>query len=134
MLRLEGAVELCNSLRYSTTLTSLDISYNAIGRNGAVTLGSALIENQNLEEIILTNNSIDEVGWFTIAIGARENKSLKYIELNGNPIGEEGGRILCKIAKFHGDRLKFSIEKCDLGIRCPEIIMRATGTINNKSH
>lgn len=124
MIRLEGAAELMNSLRYSKTLRSLDVSYNALGRVGSVTLGSALLENQFLEEILINNNSIDEVGWFTIAAGARLHPILQYIEADGNPIGMEGGRTLVKLARYHGDRLKFSIEKCDLGIRCSETILR----------
>ena len=49
MIRLEGAEDLCNSLRTNKVLTSLDLSYNALG-NGASVLGAALIDN-NVSEI-----------------------------------------------------------------------------------
>jgi hypothetical protein len=45
MIRLEGAEVLCNSLRTNKVLTSLDLSYNALGSAAAGVLGAALINN-----------------------------------------------------------------------------------------
>lgn len=35
MIRLKGAETLCDSLRFNTTLTELNLSYNAIGQKAA---------------------------------------------------------------------------------------------------
>ena len=48
MIRMEGALELCNSIAISNTLTHLDISFNAIGREGGIALGTALLDNKVL--------------------------------------------------------------------------------------
>ena len=34
MIRLDGAADLCNSLKVNTTLTYLDLSFNALGSIG----------------------------------------------------------------------------------------------------
>ena len=34
MIRLDGAADLCNSLKINTTLTYLDLSFNALGSIG----------------------------------------------------------------------------------------------------
>ena len=46
MIRMEGALELCNSIAISNTLVHLDISFNAIGREGGIALGTALLDNK----------------------------------------------------------------------------------------
>lgn len=117
MIRLKGAVALCDSLRQNRTLMHLDLSYNALGQAGALTLGNALTENKSLRNLNLANNSIDAIGCFTLCVGARENTSLEFMNLDGNPLGEQGGRILMKLAASDGHRLSISAVKCDFLIR-----------------
>lgn len=45
MIRMAGASSLCDSIRYTTTIVHLNLSYNGIGREAATVLGSALLEN-----------------------------------------------------------------------------------------
>lgn len=71
MIRLEGAEVLCDSIRYTSTLRELNLSYNAISRSGAICLGSALLVNKGLEYLNVSNNGIDAVGCFTMCVGAR---------------------------------------------------------------
>eukprot|EP01035_Chromulina_nebulosa_P020409 gene20409-26486_t len=123
MIRMEGAAELCDSIRQTKSLMYLDLSYNSIGREGASILGSALLDNKSLVDLILSNNSIDAVGCFTLIVGAREHNSLAFIDLDGNPIGDQGGRILMKLARFHGHRIRFSAQKCDVIVKSDDIIL-----------
>eukprot|EP01037_Dinobryon_pediforme_P028500 gene28500-31803_t len=81
-----GAETLCDSLRFNTTLTELNLSYNAIGQKAANILGAALLENKAMCTLNLANNGIDAVGAFTILVGARDNPNLHYLNLDGNPI------------------------------------------------
>ena len=76
---------------------------------------------------MLCNNSIDVIGCFTLIVGAKENKYLKFLDLDGNPIGEQGGRMLMKLAKLHGARLKFSANRCDLTVRSTDLIFKIHG-------
>ena len=46
LIRMGGAVDLCSSISMHKTLRHLDLSYNAIGREGGLALGSALLENK----------------------------------------------------------------------------------------
>jgi hypothetical protein len=55
MIRMAGAVDLCNSVRYHNTLRHLDLSYNSIGRDGSVALGNALLDNKVI--VFLSSNS-----------------------------------------------------------------------------
>lgn len=124
MIRMDGAIDLCDSIRSTTTLIHLNLSYNAIGRQASTVLGSSLLENSHLEELILSNNSIDAIGCFTIVVGAREHPALKFIDLDGNPVGEQGGRMLMKLAKYHGYRIRFSAFRCDFSIHSNDVIFK----------
>jgi hypothetical protein len=46
MIRLEGAMDFCDSIRVARTLIKLDLSFNAIGSQASSVLGSALIETK----------------------------------------------------------------------------------------
>lgn len=123
MIRMDSAVDLCDSLSFNSTLTYLDVSYNTIGTDGGNTLGRALLTNKCLKKLIIKNNMIDPVACFTICVGARETSSLKYLDLDGNPIGEAGARALMTIPLICGGRLDFSAKGCDLTLKSNQIIL-----------
>jgi len=122
MIRMEGAEVLCNSLRTNRVLTSLDLSYNALGSSAACTLGSALIENSTLQELNVSNNGIEEMGCFTLFVGVRENTSLQTIKVDGNPVGQQGGRCLINVATEMGSNLLVTALSCDFQIHSRDFI------------
>ena len=88
MIRLDGAIDLANSISSNQTLTFLDLSYNSLATGGGITLGVSLLANTTLETLILQNNNLDSVACFTICAGIIENRGLKKVALDGNPIGD----------------------------------------------
>jgi hypothetical protein len=78
---------------------------------------------------VIANNSIDAIGCFTIVVGAREHPCLKLIDLDGNPIGEQGARMLMKLAKYHGHRIKFTAFRCDAMIQSSDVIFKTNEPI-----
>ena len=46
MIRLDGAISLCKSLAFCTTLIHLDLSFNALGSVAGMHLGTAIHENK----------------------------------------------------------------------------------------
>lgn len=119
MLRLDGAVELCESIGLNHTLTYLDLSYNSLGRAGGVALGQALIRNHTLRVLKLANNSIDARACFSICAGVIENRSLKNVNIDGNPIAEQGAAALMLVPLLAGNRVSISAARCNLTIRDP---------------
>lgn len=124
---------LCDSIRYTSTLQDLNLSYNSINRSGAISLGSALLVNKSLRNLNISNNGIDAVGCFTVCVGVRENKTLKSLILDGNPVGEEGGRIIVKLAASEGHRLDISSENCDFTISCGGVKLKSSSKNINTS-
>eukprot|EP01038_Epipyxis_sp_PR26KG_P009185 gene9185-12389_t len=117
MIRLESAVTLCHSLRHNDRLNHLDISYNSLGRKAADVLGAAIIQNKALKFLNIAHNGIDAAGCFTLLVGIRENKSIQTFIIDGNPMGEEGARMLVRLAKSDGSRLKISAKVCDFTVK-----------------
>jgi hypothetical protein len=58
LLRLNGAIEFADSLRFNHSLTFLDLSFNAFSREGGLILGRSLIYNDKLKTLHLCNNNI----------------------------------------------------------------------------
>lgn len=114
MLRLEGAVVLCDALRSNHFLTNLNLSYNALGSHAASVLGAALLDNQCLQRLNLASNCIDCVGAMALSVGLRENSSLREVILDGNPLGEQGIRSLMKALVHEGHRLSIRTLECDI--------------------
>jgi hypothetical protein len=89
MIRLDGAIDLANSLSINSTLVYLDLSFNSLSTDGGIVLGVSLLRNKTLQTLIISNNSIDSKACFTICAGIIENRTLKKVVLDGNPIGEQ---------------------------------------------
>jgi len=123
MIRMQSAVDLCESLSFNKTLTFLDLSYNTIGSEGGTKLGRALLTNRSLTELHLKSNMIDPVACFTLCVGARECLSLTYLDVDCNPIGDAGGRILMTIPLICGSRLHVSAKECDFLVKSKQIIL-----------
>ena len=119
MLRLDGAVELCESLGLNHTLTDVDLSYNSLGSNGGQALGKSLILNKTLKRLRVTNNSIDATACFTICAGVIENRGLELVHIDGNPICEQGAAALMLVPLLAGSRVSISAAKCNVIMRDP---------------
>lgn len=117
LVRLGGATEFADSLRYNNSLTYLDLSYNAFSQNGGLILGRSLLYNDKLKTLVICNNNIDAQAAFTICASIIENHVLKVVKLDGNPIGDVGAKALMRVAVSVGARVKVSAENCNNLIR-----------------
>lgn len=120
MIRLDGAVDFVSSLRTNTSLTYLDLSYNALGKEAGIVLGDAILDNRTLKHLLLCNNGIHAAACFSICQGIIENHGLKHVALDGNPIGEQGARALMMVPMFVGSRCLITANHCNIGIKDPD--------------
>ena len=126
MVRMEGAVDISNSLRGLQNLIHLDISFNSFSADAGGVLGNALLDNDVLEELIVSSNNLEGTAIFAICVGARESKSLTYLNIDGNPIGEAGARILMTLPLTRGNTLRFSAKNCDVTIKHANCVYNST--------
>ena len=117
MLRLDGAIDLSDSLKLNKSLTYLDLSYNSLGHDGGLTLGSAIVDNKTLKTLLVSNNNLDSAATLTICAGIIENRGLERVSLDGNPIGVVGSRALMLVPTISGMRVKISGQRCNITIR-----------------
>ena len=117
MIRLDGAIDLANSIAINKTLVYLDLSFNSLSTEGGMVLGVSILRNTTLQTLILENNQIDVLACFTICAGIIENRGLKRVVLDGNPIGEQGAKALMLIPLLAGNRVRVSAARCNINIR-----------------
>jgi hypothetical protein len=100
MIRLDGAITLCQSLATNQSLTYLELSYNSLSSSGGIALGNAVQDNKSLKKLLIANNSIDSIGCMTICAGILQNEALEHVCFDGNPVGEQGAKVLMVITYF----------------------------------
>ncbi len=123
MIRMDGAIALCGSLRTNTSLISLNISYNSIAREGAIILADALLSKYcAVQDLDVSNNNIDGIGCFCVAIACKNNTNIRSIKLDENPIGELGGRVMVELVRDYGDKMSISCRKCEISMHLADSI------------
>lgn len=128
MIRMQGAVALCNAIQSNKFLTHLDLSYNAIGSAGAEILGKSLLENKVLKYLNVSNNGIDAVGCYTLCIGVGQNYTLQELNMDGNPVGVQGCMILTKTLLYSNPLLAISAQACEFMSRQESVKFDISGT------
>jgi hypothetical protein len=105
----EGIKAIADALRVNGTLTSLDLSNNALcglvfdinggvgevsGTNsdeGITAIAEALHVNGGLTKMSLAKNKLGEKGTRAICEALKQNKTLKQLDISGSNIGESAG-------------------------------------------
>lgn len=118
-IRLQSAISLSRAVRNNSSLTFLDISYNAFGKIGGEALGDALMDNNKLRHLDISNNGITPSACFVISTACVENQSLHRVIFDNNPIGEAGAQALMIVPITVGSRCKVSAEKCNVAMSDP---------------
>ena len=98
-IRQSGASCLSDALIANSSLTSLCLSGNEIGDNGASCLSQALIANSSLTTLDLSGCSISQSGASCLSHALEANSSLRYFDLSQNSIGEDGAACLTQALK-----------------------------------
>jgi len=108
-IRDEGARDMSEWLKLSTTLRSLDLGKNNIGAAGARMISEALKTNTTLTELYLDRNNIGDSGARMISEALKTNTILTYLYLSANHIGDSGARMI-------SDSLKTNTTLTELGL------------------
>lgn len=91
--------ELTNGLR-AGTVPNLDLKHNNIGNTGACALAHVLKWSTTLTEIDLSfNYNIFARGGKALADALKYNKSLKFLWMQGNSIGDDGAKAMLSMLK-----------------------------------
>ena len=98
-IRQSGASCLSDALIANSSLTSLCLSGNEIGDIGASCLSQALIANSSLTTLDLSRCSISQSGASCLSHALEDNSSLRYFDLSRNSIGEDGAACLTQALK-----------------------------------
>jgi len=99
----EGARPLSEALRENETITTLDLSGNALGMGdrGCVLFWDCLVVNKTLRILILINNAIGGQGAEFLAEGLRQNAAVHSVFLYRNAIGDRGAVALAEALKVN---------------------------------
>ena len=98
-IRQSGASCLSDALIANSSLTSLCLSGNEIGDDGASCLSQALIVNSSLTTLDLSRCSISQSGASCLSHALEANSSLRCFDLSQNSIGEDGAACFTQALK-----------------------------------
>ncbi|KAF8966212.1 hypothetical protein BGZ46_000404, partial [Entomortierella lignicola] len=106
---------LVNSLGVNNTLTTLNLRYNSIGKQGAITLSEALKTNNTLTTLNLESNSIGKEGALALSEALKTNTTLNTLDLESNSIGKEGALALSKALKTNTTLVALNLRYNSIG-------------------
>ena len=87
-------MELAGALAVNTTLTMLELRYNALGKEGGRAMGEALAVNTTLTQLDLGDNRLGEEGGRAMGEALAVNTTLAQLDLSGNKIGSTGASAI----------------------------------------
>lgn len=93
-VRLESAIALAESLEVNTTLKTLLLAYNSFGDIPSQVLGRTLKVNKGLTELDIESNSITPKAATVLANSISFNEALLKLNINGNVLGRIGAQAL----------------------------------------
>jgi len=98
-IKKEEIKDLVDILNTNATITTLDISNNAIGNAGAQALAEALKGNTTLTILNFSDNQIGDVGVIALANVLKENNTLTKLDISRNNVGYDGAKALAEALK-----------------------------------
>jgi len=107
----KGAMSLANGVKLNRSLRSLNLKWNAIGRDpsGVSALCDALKSNLTIGHLDMRNNRINNVGAKYIGQMLTSNTTISHLDLSWNDLGVDGG-----IALLDGLKHNSSLIDCQL--------------------
>jgi len=95
-IQAKGAIALANGIKLNRSLRSLNLKWNAIGRDptGVSALCDALKSNLTIGHVDFRNNRINNIGAKHIAEMLKANTTVTHIDLSWNDLGVDGGIAL----------------------------------------
>ncbi|XRA98373.1 NACHT domain-containing protein [Pycnococcus provasolii] len=108
-----GALALGDLLRVTTTIVSLDVSWNALNRTdkGAVSIADGIAANISLRKLNLCHCSLYDTGGSKVAYALRDNMELMHVDLSSNTLERDTCMVLAEslgVAEIGPSPAKFS--------------------------
>lgn len=99
----KGATILANGLRLNRSLRSLNLKWNAIGKDpaGISAMCDMLKTNLTIGHVDLRNNRVNNVGAKIIGEMLRANNTITHLDLSWNDLGVDGGLALLEGLKHN---------------------------------
>eukprot|EP00929_Paragymnodinium_shiwhaense_P045436 TRINITY_DN23214_c0_g1_i1.p1 TRINITY_DN23214_c0_g1~~TRINITY_DN23214_c0_g1_i1.p1 ORF type:complete len:422 (+),score=109.80 TRINITY_DN23214_c0_g1_i1:88-1353(+) len=116
-LQAKGAMALANGVKLNRSLKSLNLKWNAIGRDpsGIQALCNALASNLNISHVDLRNNRVNNVGAKYIGQMLTANTTITHIDLSWNDLGVDGGIALLDGLKHNGNLIDCQLSGSKVG-------------------
>ncbi|KAG0005602.1 hypothetical protein BGZ79_003513 [Entomortierella chlamydospora] len=111
----EGALALSQSLKTNTVLTTLNLRNNSIGNEGALALLEALKVNATLTTLNSWGNSIGKEGALALSEALKTNTTLTTLDLEANSVGDEGALALSEALKANTTLATLRLRKNPIG-------------------
>lgn len=110
-----GGEALGSMLRLNTTLTELDLSWNAIRLESAIAIADALMQNNTLKTLYLGYNSFGDMPSQILGRTLKTNTGLTLLDLEYNSITPKAATVLANAISFNETLLKLNINGNVLG-------------------
>lgn len=116
-LQAKGATALSNAIKLNRSLKSLNLKWNAVGRDpsGVEALCRALKSNLNITHLDLRNNRVNNVGAKYIGQMLTENTTITHMDLSWNDLGVDGGIALLDGLKSNGSVIDCQLSGSKVG-------------------
>ena len=88
------------TLANNTTLVSLSLPFNSIGKDGARWMGKALADNTALTRLDLSGNRVGHEGALALFTSLGQNRTLLHLDLSSNGLGYRGARAISYMEKL----------------------------------
>lgn len=110
-IQAKGALALANGIKLNRSLRSLNLKWNAVGRDptGVSELCNALKSNLTIGHVDLRNNRVNNIGAKYIGQMLSCNTTISHLDLSWNDLGVDGG-----IALLDGLKHNTSVIDCQL--------------------
>ncbi|KAL1520857.1 hypothetical protein AB1Y20_022418 [Prymnesium parvum] len=122
LYRVGNFVTMCDVMKASTSLRSLDVSDNLIGAEGAAALTAALLHRPSLTHLKMGDSALQLAGWEAVAAFVRAHASLTLLEVPScldasPPVGPLDAK---KAAAAFGEAVAASRSLTRLDVSCNE--------------
>lgn len=116
-LQAKGAVALANGIKLNRSLRSLNLKWNAVGRDpaGITALCDVLKSNLTIGHVDLRNNRINNVGAKSVGEMLTANTTITHLDLSWNDLGVDGGLALLEGLKHNSTLIDCQLSGSKVG-------------------
>lgn len=117
-------VDLCNRIKISTALLSINLSRTKVGAKSAAALGQALRSQGTVQSLTLERCSLTDASITQLADGMRGNRCITVLSLKGNRMSTSGSKALAAVIAEHPTLASLDVSLC--GMKSDHCVVIAT--------